>query len=230
VYLPIHFRYLFCGSDWSGHCSGTAGARTTEHGAGHVVLFCFWLWFLVWCMDACLKALLHQQRPVNVACEGDWGRTEGWLLVQHPALLSGKWGMLRDIWIRTRGTLAGNRNQDSRIWNRYTATVLTGVPLCCAQFIAPAVLLPSFFSKKQTRVVSVFNSSPAAESLRCRMLPIKTLEQRNPRLSIFCPPSSPSHSPSPTRGWMRWKAKQGDTTAHCNTARSLSVSEYFLGH
>jgi hypothetical protein len=64
---------------------------------------------------------------------------------------------------------------------------------CTASFVYREVLLallvllllPAFllFEERETGVF--FNSSPTAESLRCRMLPIKTVEQRNPRLSIF---------------------------------------------
>ena len=80
---------------------------------------------------------------------------------------------------------AGNQTRTMRL--RSTRPGHSVGSLLCSVCTLLLLLSAAFLlSKKVTLVVIFFNSSPAAESLRCRMLPIKTLEQSNLKRSIFC--------------------------------------------
>ena len=206
---------------WNSRSSPTAkpGLQNTEQGALFRYAFLSVIFSLVF---GCLKTF----SIAKAYWRGIWKWPE-WMqryfVVQNPALLSRDGAQFCDVWTKARGLQAGNQSQDHPTSNQKARALGRHAAVFCVHFV---LLLSAAFllSKKETRVVIIiFHCSPAAQSLRCRMLPIKTLEQRNLKLSIFCStlfPFSLSHSCS---GWMRWKAKQGDTVRHCIASQCLSL-------
>lgn len=174
----------------------------------------------------CLKMFLQQQKLINVEYESDWEWMRWCFVIQNPALLSRDGTQFAISQLRHAACKPGIKARTTRLRTRRPGHSVGFAAVFCVHFV---LLLSAAFllSKKETRVVVViiiFHSSPAAQSLRCRMLPIKTLEQRNLKLSIFCStlfPFSLSHSCS---GWMRWKAKQGDTVRHYITSHCLPIA------
>jgi len=223
IYIPVCFHYLF----WENTEIVTAllwreaGLQSTEKGG----LFCYdFLSVIFSLVYGCLKVFFQQKRSINLEFENDWEWVQRCFVIQNPALLSRDGAQFCDISTEERDLQAGNQSQDHPTSNLKAGTLGRLAAVFCVHFerlLSAAFLL----SKKETTrvVVVIFHCSPAAQSLRCRMLPIKTLQQRNLKLSIFCSTFFPFSLSRSCSGWMRWKAKQGDTVRHCITSQCRSL-------